>query len=251
MRARRWRPPTAPSLGGRLANADRSDAADNVERAAGDGQRPPEGAAAGEGERGASPPRERRGARPDDGPATRAGPSVRCSFLWRAVSFPSFTIRRSTGMDLADYIDARLVTLDLEPGPVSDVLEQVVEPLVELGEVREPGDLVDRLVRRENLQSTGIGSGLAVPHCLCDELEGPRVLVGVCPRGTEYHALDDRPVQLIFLLLSPDSAVRRHVRLLARIARLTRRPGLLERIRSADTPADVVHALRTEERERI
>lgn len=154
-------------------------------------------------------------------------------------------------MDLAEYIDARLVSLDLEPGPVRAVLEQVVEPLVELGEVRDPDALVDRLVRRENLQSTGIGSGLAVPHCLCDELPGPRVLVGVCPAGTEYHALDDRPVQLVFLLLSPDSAVRRHVRLLARIARLTRRPGLLERIRSAETPAAVVDALRTEERERI
>lgn len=154
-------------------------------------------------------------------------------------------------MDLVEYIDASHVTLDLEPGPVRAVLEQIVAPLVETGEVAEPGLLVDRLVRRENLQSTGIGSGLAVPHCLCDELARPRVLVGVCPEGTDYHALDDRPVQLFFLLLSPESAVRRHVRLLARIARLTRRPGLLERIRSAGDPPEVVDALRTEERERL
>lgn len=154
-------------------------------------------------------------------------------------------------MDLADYIDVHHVTLDLEPGPVRGVLEQVVAPLVEVDEVDDPDGLVDRLVRRENLQSTGIGSGMAVPHCLCEELPGPRVLVGVCPEGTDYHALDDRPVQLFFLLLSPRSDVRRHVRLLARIARLTRRPGLLERIRSADDPADVVRALRAEEKERL
>lgn len=154
-------------------------------------------------------------------------------------------------MDLADYIDVHHVTLDLEPGPVREVLEQVVAPLVEVDEVDDPDGLVDRLVRRENLQSTGIGSGMAVPHCLCEELPGPRVLVGVCPEGTDYHALDDRPVQLFFLLLSPRSDVRRHVRLLARIARLTRRPGLLERIRSADDPADVVRALRAEEKERL
>lgn len=154
-------------------------------------------------------------------------------------------------MDLAEYIDASNVTLDLEPRPVRDVLEQVVAPLVEAGEVGDPDALVDRLVQREELQSTGIGSGMAVPHCLWEELPGPRVLVGVCPEGTEYHALDDRPVQLFFLLLSPGDAVRRHVRLLARIARLTRRPGLLERIRSADDPADVARALRSEERERL
>lgn len=154
-------------------------------------------------------------------------------------------------MDLADYIDASHVTLDLAPGPVREVLEQVVAPLAEAGQVEAPGELVDRLVRREELQSTGIGSGMAVPHCLWEELPGPRVLVGVCPEGTDYHALDDRPVQLLFLLLSPGGAVRRHVRLLARIARLTRRPGLLERIRSADAPAEVVRALESEERERL
>jgi mannitol/fructose-specific phosphotransferase system IIA component (Ntr-type) len=154
-------------------------------------------------------------------------------------------------MDLAEYIDAANVTLGIEPGPVDEVLRQVVDPLVEAGEVGDPDELVGRLVRREDLQSTGIGSGMAVPHCLWEELPGPRVLVGVCPEGTDYHALDDRPVQLLFLLLSPGDAVRRHVRLLARIARLTRRPGLLERIRSADDPADAVRALRSEERERL
>lgn len=154
-------------------------------------------------------------------------------------------------MDLADYIDASHVALDLEPGPVREVLAQVVAPLVEAGEVDDPGELVDRLVRRENLQSTGIGSGMAVPHCLWEELPAPRVLVGVCPDGTDFHALDDRPVQLLFLLLSPRDAVRRHVRLLARIARLTRRPGLLERIRSAGEPGEVVRALQSEERERL
>lgn len=151
-------------------------------------------------------------------------------------------------MDLADYIDAPYVTLGLRPGSVRDVLDQVVAPLAEAGDVDAPDVLVERLVRRENVQSTGIGSGLAVPHCLCEELARPRVLVGVCPEGTDYHALDDRPVQVLFLLLSPRTAVRRHVRLLARIARLARRPGLLERIRTADEPEDVVAALRSRDR---
>lgn len=154
-------------------------------------------------------------------------------------------------MNLADYIDASRVALDLRPGPVREVLGQMVAPLVDAGEVGEPEALVDRLARREEAQSTGVGSGLAVPHCIWRELSRPRVVVGVCPEGTDYYALDDRPVQLFFLLLSPGDAVRQHVRLLARIARLTRHPGLLEQIRSARDPEDVVEALRTYERERF
>lgn len=154
-------------------------------------------------------------------------------------------------MDLADHIEARFVVTGLRPGPVREVLERLVAPLAEAGEIDDAGALVDRLMRREGLQSTGIGSGVAVPHCICDELERPRVVVGVCPPGTEYQALDDRPVQLFFLFLSPRDEVRRHVRLLARIARLTRRPALLEQIRSAGEPDEVVEALRTYERDRV
>lgn len=146
-------------------------------------------------------------------------------------------------MELADYIDASNVTLDVRPGTVREVLDQIVAPLAEVGVIRDRDGLVERLARREGLQSTGIGSGVAVPHCLWEELSRPRVLVGVCPEGTDYHALDDRPVQIFFLLLSPGDAVRRHVRLLARTARLARRPGVLERIRSADAPGEVVAAL--------
>lgn len=154
-------------------------------------------------------------------------------------------------MKLADYVDPACVALSLRPAPVRELLEQLLEPLVEAGELRDPSAVLDRLARREELKSTGIGGGIAVPHCICEALSRPRVLVGVCPEGTEYHAHDDRPVQLFFLLLSPRDAVRPHVRLLARIARLTRRPGLLEEIRTAEEPEDVVEALRSYERESL
>lgn len=154
-------------------------------------------------------------------------------------------------MNLADYIDPALVTLGVRPGSVRQVLDQIVAPLAEAGLVQDPEGLVDRLSRREGLQSTGIGSGVAVPHCIWEELDRPRVLVGVCPEGTDYHALDARPVQLFFLLLSPRDAVRQHVRLLARVARLTRRPALLEELQAAEEPPEVVEALQSYERERL
>ena len=147
-------------------------------------------------------------------------------------------------MKLGDHVEPRFVVLGLRPAPVEDLLERLVAPLAEAGEISDEEGVLDELVHRESLQSTGIGSGVAIPHCICDDLDAPRVVVGVCPDGTEYRALDDRPVHVFFLLVSPARDARTHVRLLARIARLSRRPELLERIRAAREPDEVVRAVR-------
>lgn len=145
-------------------------------------------------------------------------------------------------MRLADYLETPLVALDVRPGPRRAVLSRLVRPLREAGLVRDEEPLVDDLVRREEIQSTGVGSGLAIPHCIHDGLDRTRVVVGVCPEGTDFRALDGEPVYIFFLLLSPHDDTRTHIRLLARIARLSRRRELLDRIRAAGTPSEVLEA---------
>ena len=147
-------------------------------------------------------------------------------------------------LKLGDHVEPRFVVLGLRPGSVEDLLEQLLAPLAEAGEISDAEGMLEELVHRESLQSTGIGSGVAIPHCICDDLDAPRVIVGVCPGGTEYRALDDRPVHVFFLLVSPARDARTHVRLLAQIARLSRRRELLDRIRVAGGPDEVVRAVR-------
>lgn len=154
-------------------------------------------------------------------------------------------------MKLADYLDVELTVADLRPGSVRRVLRQMVERLVERGRVGSSEPLMDALLERESLQSTGIGSGVAVPHAICDELAEPCIVLGHCREGVDFRALDQRPVHLFFLLLSPPDETSRHIRLLARIARLVRHPDLLRRLRESDGASGMVEVLRSYEREQV
>lgn len=154
-------------------------------------------------------------------------------------------------MKLGDYLDPRFVDTDVRPGSVRSVLSQLVEVFREEGAVEAADALVDSLLERESLQSTGIGRGVAVPHAICDELDRPRVALGLCRRGMDFHALDEEPVHLFFMLLSPSENTRTHIKLLARIARMVRHPELLETLRTCERPEEMVEAIRSYEERHV
>ncbi len=97
--------------------------------------------------------------------------------------------------------------------------------------------IYDMLLQRERLGSTGVGEGFALPHSKIKGLEklfGAAILL---EKPVDYEALDGEPVDVFFLLLAPEDSGADHLKALARIARLFRKPGFLNRIRSARDPA--------------
>jgi len=101
------------------------------------------------------------------------------------------------------------------------------------------------LVKRERLGSTGLGQGVAIPH---GKVEGLKRLQGVFARlatPVDFDAVDDTPVDLVFLLLVPEHAGADHLKALARISRLLRDQALCEKLRGTDS-ADAIFALLTE-----
>jgi nitrogen PTS system EIIA component len=108
----------------------------------------------------------------------------------------------------------------------------------------EPGMILAALEQREKLGTTGIGEGIAIPHA---RVPGLARLTGFFVRlatPIEYDALDDAPVDLVFLLVAPESASTLQLKALARIARLLRDAELAARLRSEAVPADVFELLR-------
>ena len=97
---------------------------------------------------------------------------------------------------------------------------------------------------REALLSTGIGSGVAIPHGKTTDLDQLVMAAGVVAQPIEFDALDGRPVQLLFLLVGPESSSGAHVKALSRISRLLRREQLRDDLRQATTREDflrIVH----------
>lgn len=98
------------------------------------------------------------------------------------------------------------------------------------------------LLEREKLGSTGVGQGVAIPHGRIAGLKGLHGVFARLDSPIDFESVDDRPVDLIFLLLAPESAGADHLKALARISRLLRDKAMCERLRGADDP-EALYAL--------
>lgn len=94
-------------------------------------------------------------------------------------------------------------------------------------------DILEALSQRERLGSTGLGRGIAIPHAKMKGLEQIYCLFARLEQAIDFEALDGEPVDLVFILLAPEHASGDHLKALARISRLLREPGSLERLRAA------------------
>ena len=101
------------------------------------------------------------------------------------------------------------------------------------------------LLERERLGTTGVGNGIAIPHGKLPELKRALRPVRAAGRPVDFDAIDEQPVDLIFLLLAPEGAGADHLKALARVARLLRDKSICEKLRGADQ-ADAIYALLTD-----
>ena len=107
-------------------------------------------------------------------------------------------------------------------------------------------DLYERLWEREKLGSTGIGAGVAVPHCKMARLERVVVAVARLRDGVEFDAIDQQPVRLVFLVVSPDDQPAAHLQCLATISKWIKVADHVEQILRLEDPAAICAMLREE-----
>jgi len=117
------------------------------------------------------------------------------------------------------------------------------ESFTEAGLVDSPETVVQRLLEREAILSTGIGGGVAVPHAQIPGLGRLALAASSHPEGLDYPALDQKPVRLVFCLLGDANTAADHLAGLARLARLARRRDALEPLITASTGREFLDAL--------
>ncbi len=105
--------------------------------------------------------------------------------------------------------------------------------------------LFDRVLERERLGSTGIGGGIAVPHARMAGLTAPVGLFARLVQPIDFDSIDERPVDIVFLLIAPEGAGADHLKALARVSRLLRDRALVDKLRATDN-ADALYALLVE-----
>lgn len=147
-------------------------------------------------------------------------------------------------MNIADLISPAAVVPRLRVGGKKQLLQELAKRAAELSGFGER-QIFDVLLERERLGSTGVGNGIAIPH---GRLPGLQRLHGLFARvepPVDFDAVDQQPVDLVFLLLAPEAAGADHLKALARVSRLLRDSQVCEKLRGAES-RDALYALLTE-----
>jgi PTS system nitrogen regulatory IIA component len=150
-------------------------------------------------------------------------------------------------MEIADLLLLNGVVDDLKAGSKKQALQELAAIAAPLTDLHERV-IFDVLLERERLGSTGVGAGVAIPHGKLPDLKKLSSVFARLREPIEFEAIDERPVDLIFLLLAPESAGADHLKALARISRLLRDDGVCERLRGADN-AEALYAVLTDPEE--
>ena len=139
---------------------------------------------------------------------------------------------------LSDLLTPERVKVPLVSQTKDEVLRELVQLAVPAAGDAARAKIVRAVLDRESLLSTGIGSGIAIPHGRTSEVDSLILAAGVAPDAIAFDALDGKPVSLFFLLLGPDSVAGAHVRALGRISRILRHENVREDLSRASS-ADV------------
>ncbi len=150
-------------------------------------------------------------------------------------------------MKIMDILVRDAVILDVDSSDKAAVLQRLAAAVAGAEPGLDAARLLQVLVERENLQSTGIGDGVAIPHGKLPGLH--RLLAGFARsrRGVDFESIDGQPTYLFFLLVVPEHSGGMHLKALARISRFFRDAGFRKALMEAETREDVLRAIEEED----
>jgi len=145
-------------------------------------------------------------------------------------------------MRLGDFILEESIIGELKAATKREVLAEMVQSIVEAGclEADAAGSVVEALMRREEIGTTGIGHGVAIPHAKHREV---RRLLGAYAHssaGVNYDSLDGQPVKSVFLILWPDGVIGPHLEAIAQVSRVLKSGNFLDRLKGASDKREIV-----------
>jgi PTS system fructose-specific IIC component/PTS system nitrogen regulatory IIA component len=147
-------------------------------------------------------------------------------------------------MLLKDIFITERINVDLESEDKDEVFEELVECLVASYEIDKRDEILESIRLREEKMSTGIKTGIAIPHGKTEKVKGIHGAIGISKNGIDYDALDGKPVHLLFLLVSSEEDAEQHLRTLKKIAQILEMPDFYTEIVQAEKPEIAYRALK-------
>ena len=150
-------------------------------------------------------------------------------------------------MEISRYLTESAVLMDLDGSDKSEIIGILVDSFTGNAKVNNSSAVLNRLLEREKLKTTGIGSGVAIPHCRIASVDRVHVVVGLSRKGLDFQSLDDQPVHLFFLIVAPEKDGAQHLKTCAKIARLVKDANFRDNLLQFQTAAEVVEFIKERE----
>lgn len=141
-------------------------------------------------------------------------------------------------MRITDLLKKESISLHAAPANKTECLEMAVSLMEKAGNISDTKAYKEQVFFRETEGTTGIGDGIAIPHGKCDAVRAPGLAAMVIPDGVEYEALDDEPVNLLFLIAAPNTKDNIHLDVLAKLSRLLMHEDFVAGLKAAQTPEE-------------
>jgi PTS system nitrogen regulatory IIA component len=149
-------------------------------------------------------------------------------------------------MKILDVLPREAILADLKAQDKKSVLEELVEPIARLKEA-SLDELVLVLMERERLGSTGIGSGIGIPHGKLKNLDDLVLGFGLSRTGVDFESMDGHPTHIFFLLMTPENSTGLHLKVLARISKILKNETFRERLLGATNRDDIYGIIKDED----
>ena len=156
-------------------------------------------------------------------------------------------------MNLVDFVDSKAILTSLSVSSKEDAIRQMVASLQQSGSLlaEQTEGIIAAILKREELGSTGIGKGVAVPHTKHPSVSRLIATVALAPEGVDFSSLDGEPVFILFLLVSPPERPADHLRALETISRHLRNEKFCNFLRQSESASAVMELLQEADNDQL
>ncbi len=152
-------------------------------------------------------------------------------------------------MKLSEVLTEALVRIPLQNFEKQGIIEELINVMDHEHKIQDRNKVLQAVLEREKMMSTGIGNGVAIPHGKSQGVEELAVALGITSQEVNFDSLDGKPVRIVFLLVGPEKASSTHIKMLSRISRLLNQAAFRQKLIQAQSSADVMAIIVQEEKQ--
>jgi len=156
-------------------------------------------------------------------------------------------------MKIMDFLSKKAIAMDFKSAKKEDAIKELVDALINAGDIdkKDRAKLLEALMAREELGSTAIGQGVAIPHAKIEGVDKLVAAFGLSKKGVNFDSLDGEPAYIFFLLLAPQDSAGPHLKALARISRLLKDKYFRDNLRACQDEKEVVNIIAEEDEKKV